>query len=83
MFDHRRSREYTCAVLDAVEQGVLDKDTLIADLLGFLSEAEVEQFVRANDLLEAVGMEDEDEEDYDYDGQPDEAQEGHDFDPDC
>lgn len=81
MFDHRRSRAYTCAVLEAVDEGILDKDTLIQDLLGFLSEADVEQFVRANDLLEAVGIE-EDEED-DYDGQPDEAQEWADFDPDC
>ena len=85
MFDHRRSRAFTCAVLEAVDEGVLDKDTLIQDLLGFLSEADVEQFVRANDLYEALGMvdEEEDAEDWDYDGQPDEAQEWHDFDPDC
>jgi hypothetical protein len=81
MFNHRQSRPYTCAVLDAVEQGVLDKDTLINDLLGWLSESEVESFVRANDLEEAVGMVEEDEDE--YDGQPDEAQEWHDFDPDC
>jgi hypothetical protein len=65
MSNFRRSREFTCAVLDAVEQGVLNKDTLIADLLGWMSEADVEEFVRKNDLLEAVGLsedEDEDEE---------------------
>ena len=82
MFDHRKTRQYTVALLTAVEDGMLDKDTLINDLLGFLSEAEVEQFVRANDLLGAIGMDDE-EEDEEYDGQPDEAQEWHDFDPDC
>jgi hypothetical protein len=81
MFNHRQSRPYTCAVLDAVDQGVLDKDTLINDLLGWLSESEVEAFVRNNDLQEAVGMVEEDEDE--YDGQPDEAQEWHDFDPDC
>lgn len=54
--DTRRSREFTCAVLDAVEQGILDKDTLIADLLGWMSESDVEEFVRRNDLLEAVGI---------------------------
>jgi hypothetical protein len=81
MFNHRQSRPYTCAVLDAVDQGVLDKDTLINDLLGWLSESEVEAFVRNNDLQEAVGMAEEDEDE--YDGQPDEAQEWHDFDPDC
>lgn len=62
MFDHRRSRKYTCAVLDAVGEGILDKDALIADLLGYLSEAEVEDFVRRNDLEEAIGIVDEEEE---------------------
>lgn len=82
MFSHRKSREYTCAVLDAVQDGVLDPIPLINNLLGFLSEAEVEQFVRANDLLEAVGMAEEDEED-EYDGQPTEQEEWESFDPDC
>lgn len=59
--DTRRSREFTCAVLDAVEQGILDKDTLIADLLGWMSESDVEEFVRRNDLLEVVGIVEEDE----------------------
>lgn len=80
MFDHRKSRPFTSAVLDAVDQGNLDKDALIADLLGWMSESEVEQFVRANDLLASVGMDDEDEED---DGQPTEDQEWESFDPDC
>ena len=80
MFDHRQSRKYTSAVLDAVEEGMLDKDSLIADLLGWMSEADVQEFVRRNDLM--PWLEDEEEED-EYDGQPDEAQEWHDFDPDC
>lgn len=63
--DTRRSRAYTCAVLEAVEAGMLDKDTLIQDLLGWMSEHDVEQFVRRNDLLEAVGMADDEEEDED------------------
>ena len=71
MFDHRKSRAYTSAVLDAVEAGMLDKDTLINDLLGWLSEAEVEQFVRANDLLEAVNMAEDDDE-FDELADPDE-----------
>ena len=33
-------------------------------------------------LTKVLGLED-DEEEYEYDGQPDEAQEWHDFDPDC
>lgn len=50
-FDHRVSRKYTAAVLDAVDEGMLDKDALIQDLLGYLSEAEVQDFVRKNDLM--------------------------------
>lgn len=47
----RRSRKYTVALLDALEQGLFDKDALIADLLNWMSENDVEQFVRCNDLL--------------------------------
>ena len=79
MFDHRKSRKYTSAVLDAVDEGMLDKDALIADLLGWMSEADVQEFVRRNDLMPWL----EDEEEDEWDGQPDEAQEWADFDPDC
>lgn len=51
MFDHRVSRKYTCALLELVDEGALDKDTLIRDLLGYLSEDEVQDFVRKNDLM--------------------------------
>ena len=60
--DARRSRPFTTAMLEAVDEGMLDKDLLIQDLLGWLSEAEVEQFARSNDLLAAIRMEDEEEE---------------------
>lgn len=59
--DARRSRFYTNALLDAVDEGMYDKDLLIADLLGYLSEAEVEDFVRKNDLM--PWLEDDSEED--------------------
>ena len=81
MFDHRKTRPFTAAVLDAVDLGNLDKDALIADLLGWMSESEVEQFVRANDHLAALGMDDDDQDD--DDGQPFEDQEWESFDPDC
>lgn len=54
---------------------------ILTAALNALSEDEVEQMCRANDLLEAMGMEEED--DPEDDGQPDEAQEWHDFNPDC
>ena len=81
MFDHRQSRKYTSAVLDAVDEGMLDKDALIQDLLGWMSEDDVKEFVRRNDLM--PWLEDDSEDDEEWDGQPDEAQEWADFDPDC
>lgn len=78
--DAYRSRRYTTELLDMVEQGLVDKDSLIADLLGWMSESDVAEFARRNDYIQ--DLDEEDEED-DYDGQPDEAQEWHDFDPDC
>lgn len=58
--DARRSRKYTTALLDMVEQGVVDKDSLIQDLLGWMSEDEVKEFARRNDYLQD-DPEDEDE----------------------
>ena len=58
-FDHRVSRPVTCQMLDLVEQGLFDKDNVIRDLLNFLSEAQVKQFVRANDYIPNAGDEDE------------------------
>ena len=58
--DARRSRRYTTALLDMVEQGVVDKDSLIQDLLGWMSEDEVKEFARRNDYLQA-DPEDEDD----------------------
>jgi hypothetical protein len=58
---------------------MIDKDTLIRGLLGYLSESEVADFARKNDLITWLDREDEEEDDR----QPDEAQEWSDFDPDC
>ena len=77
--DSYRSRRYTCELLSLVEDGMIDKDTLIRDLLGYLSESEVADFARKNDIITWLDREDEEEDD----GQPSEAQEWHDFDPDC
>ena len=76
--DSYRSRRYTCELLSLVEDGMIDKDYLIRDLLGYLSESEVADFARKNDIITWLDR-DEDEDD----GQPDEAQEWADYDPDC
>ena len=62
-FDHRKSRPITSKLLDNLEQGVYDKDNLIRDLLNWLSEDEVKDFARRNDLLPNAGDDDEDDTD--------------------
>ena len=74
--DSYRSRRYTCELLSLVEDGMIDKDYLIRDLLGYLSESEVADFARKNDLITYLDREDEEVE-------PSEAQEWADYDPDC
>jgi hypothetical protein len=39
-----RLREYTCRILDHVEEGIFDKDILIRDLLNWMSEHDVKEF---------------------------------------
>jgi ferritin len=54
-FDHRTSRPVTSKISDMVEQGVMDKDNLIRDLLNWMSEDEVRQFARRCDYLPNAG----------------------------
>ena len=46
-----KSRENTVKLLDLAEQGVIDWESLARDLLGWLSDYEVGEFVRANDYF--------------------------------
>jgi glucan phosphorylase len=75
------TREYTSKLLDAIEQGLLSPQAVVEMALTYMSESEVEDMMRVNDLLYYLDAEE--EEDSEYDGQPDEAQEWYDFDPDC
>jgi hypothetical protein len=70
-------RKYTRMILDALEQGVLNKDVVLLAALNALSEDDVEEMAKANDF---VPDEDDDSED---DGQPSEHDEWMSFDPDC
>jgi hypothetical protein len=67
-------RKYTNMVLDMMDEGVMSPRAIAEMCLGYMSEDDVADMCRANDLLP------EDDED---DGQPTEAQEWADFDPDC
>ncbi len=71
------TRKYTNQLLDMIEDGLLDRDTVIMACVNFMSEDEVQDMMEANEFIE------EQFEDEEHDGQPDEAQEWHDFDPDC
>ena len=68
-------RKYTTMVLDMIDEGIIDARAVAEMCLAYMSESEVEDMCRDADLLP--------EEDEDYDGQPDEAQEWESFDPDC
>jgi len=91
-YSYRESRPVTSELLDNLEEGLYDKDRMIADLLGWMSERDVAEFARANDYAVAQDEDEDDEyytvtgcdpEEYEDDGQPDEAQEWESFDPDC
>jgi hypothetical protein len=78
------TREYTNKLLDAIEQGLLTPQAVVEMALTYMSEDEVHDMMRVNDLLYYLDAdEDEEDEDSEWDGQPDEAQEWYDFDPDC
>ena len=54
-------REYTNAVLDAVEEGVLDRDTVILACLKYMSEDDVADMAHANEFFYDEEEEEEDE----------------------
>ena len=70
------SREYTGKLLELIEDGMLDKDTVIMACVKYMSEADVQDMMEINEF---ILEEDEDEDD----GQPDEMQEWADFNADC
>lgn len=46
VIDPHASRAYTCAVLELADEGTWDKQWLIEQLLGWMSEYDVEQFAK-------------------------------------
>jgi len=70
------AREYTNLIIEKLDDRILDPGLVIIDLLNWLSESEVKEFFE-----QYLSGEDEDE--YEDDGQPTEAEEWRDYDPDC
>ena len=65
-------RKETTRLLEMMDEGLISAQAIAEMALAYMSEDDVADMMRANDLLE-----DED------DGQPDEAQEWESFDADC
>ena len=70
------TREYTNKLLEMVEEGLLDRDTVIMACVKYMSESDVQ------DMMEFIDLEEDEDEDED-DGQPTEQEEWADFDADC
>jgi hypothetical protein len=66
-------RTQTNKLIDMMDEGLISASAVAEMALAYMSEDDVADMMRANDILE----EDED------DGQPDEMQEWESFDPDC
>jgi hypothetical protein len=71
-------REYTNKLIDMMDEGILTAEAVAEMALAYMSEDDVKGMCLANDIID-----EEDDEDNEYDGQPDEAQEWADFDADC
>ncbi len=68
-------REMTSKLLAMMDEGLVSAEAVAEMALAYMSEDDVADMMRANDIL----LDEEDEDD----GQPDEAQEWESFDADC
>ena len=59
---HPKSREFTNKILEAVEEGMLDKDTVIMACLKYMSEDQVRDMADANCFFEHEEEDEEEEE---------------------
>lgn len=64
------TREYTNHLLQLIEEGIMDKDTVITACLKYMSEAEVRDMCHANDFFDLDQDEDEQDplDDFNYVG---------------
>jgi len=70
-------RTQTTRLLEMMDEGLVTAQAVAEMALAYMSEDDVADMMRSNDIL------DEDELDEEWDGQPDEAQEWESFDADC
>ena len=72
-------RTQTNKLIDMMDEGLISAAAVAEMALAYMSEDDVKDMCLANDLL--IG--EDEEEDDEWDGQPDEAQEWESFDADC
>ena len=58
----RQSRKVTTALIEAADNGIVSWETLARNALGFMSEQDVAEMVRAYDMVEVANLNDDDEE---------------------
>ena len=58
---YSKSRKYTNTLLDMVDEGLLDKDTVLLACVKYMSEDDVKHMMLANEFLFDEDEEDEDE----------------------
>jgi hypothetical protein len=69
-------RTQTNKLLEMMDEGLISAQAVAEMALSYMSEDDVADMMRSNDILEDEDLDE-------YDGQPDEAQEWADFDADC
>ena len=69
-------RTQTTKLLEMMDEGLISAQAVAEMALSYMSEDDVADMMRSNDILEDEDLDEDD-------GQPDEAQEWHDFDADC
>lgn len=68
------ARDFTNKLLEDIDNGILDRDTVIMACVKYMSEDDVQDMMECNEFVDI-----EDEEDYEDDGQPSWEQEWEDF----
>ena len=78
-------REQTTKLLDMMAEGLISAEAVADMCLAYMSEDDVADMMRFNDIVDEEDLDEYETEDLldDGDGQPDEAQEWESFDPDC
>ncbi len=69
---HRRTREYSNKLLEMVEEGLLDKDLVIMAFVKYLSEDQVEDMMRHNEMIIDEEEDEDDDQEVEDDDEDDE-----------